>query len=106
MNYYDEGQKHGQASGSWVFDGNTKHETYEWVRKGYDEGEPEVMDLCPAPLSGEWAEESISEVFRLAVGAEWPDDESLDEYEQGFSDGFWDTVLKACAYQLDNTELV
>lgn len=106
INYYDEGYKLGQASGSWVFDGNTNHETYEQVRKGYDEGDPEVMDLCPNPLSGEWSGESIPEIFGLNTGDMWPNDDDLEAFEWGFGTGFWDTVLKACAYQLDNVARV
>lgn len=106
MNYEEQGYKLGTAQGSWVFDGNTKRETYEWVRKGYDEGDPEVLDLCPDPLSGEWAGESIGELFGLKTGDMWPDDDLLEAFENGFGAGFWDTVLKACEYQLDNVETV
>lgn len=102
MDYYKQGYEHGKKSGSWVTDGNTKTETYAWILKGFDEGNPEVMDIQPNPLSGERAGESISELLGLEVGEEVPDDESLAEYEQGFSDGFWEQVISDCNYQLNN----
>lgn len=100
MNYHKEGFESGQAHGSWVTDGNTTPETYRWILEGYDNGNPEVLDLCPNPLSGEWAGESISEVFGLKVGEGYPESEDLDRYEEGYQQGFWHEVLKACQYQL------
>ena len=102
MDYYREGYRHGKTVGSCITDGNTKTETYAWILKGFDKGDPEVMDIRPNPLSGEWAGESISELFGLAIGQDLPDDESLTEYEHGFSDGFWEQVISDCNYQLNN----
>jgi hypothetical protein len=93
MNYYEEGKAHGTARGSWVFDGNTPYENYRWVLAGYDDGDPEVLDLCPNPLSGEWAGESIPELLGLSVGDPYPDDDDLQEYEDGFVQGFWAEVI-------------
>lgn len=103
MHYHKEGFERGQACGSWVTDGNTTPETYRWIREGYDNGDPEVMELCPNPLSGEWAGESISEVFGLKVGEDYPDSEDLDRYEEGFRQGFWHKVLGDCNYQLEGS---
>lgn len=103
MHYHKEGFERGQAYGSWVTDGNTTPETYRWIREGYDNGDPEVMDLCPNPLSGEWGGESISEVFGLKVGEDYPDSEDLDRYEEGFRQGFWHKVLGDCNYQLEGS---
>lgn len=97
--FYSVGYELGRASGSWVTDGNTTRETYEWIAKGYDEGDPEVFDLRPNPLSGEWAGESIVELFGFT-----PEDDDLDLFEDGFAEGFWEKVLEDCAYQLDNNE--
>lgn len=47
-------------------------------------GEPVEI---PSPLSGEWAGESIPELFGLAVGEEY-DESVADDYEQQYSDGF------------------
>lgn len=41
----------------------------------------------PSPLSGEWAGESIPELFGLAIGEQY-DDSIADDYEQQYSDGF------------------
>jgi hypothetical protein len=43
-----------------------------------------ILDLCPSPLSGEWAGESIPELFGIPVGGEWPTDEEQDEYENAY----------------------
>jgi hypothetical protein len=85
---YTAGYEAGKAAGSWVFDGNTSDETYARVLQGWDDGDPEVMDLQPSPLSGEWAGESPTEL----LGADYTD-EDADEYEAGFSAGFWDEVV-------------
>jgi hypothetical protein len=47
-------------------------------------GEPEEI---PSPLSGEWAGESIPELFGLAIGEEY-EETVVDDYEQQYSDGF------------------
>ena len=96
--YQRQGYERGKSAGSWVFDGNTKDETYRWVLAGYDDSDPEVMDLCPAPLSGEWAGESISELFDLPVGQDYPTDEELSDYENGFCAGFWEVVIETANY--------
>ena len=49
-----------------------------------DSGEPVEI---PSPLSGEWAGESIPELFGLAVGEQY-DDSVADDYEQQYTDGF------------------
>jgi hypothetical protein len=52
------------------------------------------MDLQPpAPLSGEWAGESIAEIF----GDPDPTQEILDAYEQSYGDAYWDEVTTAAA---------
>lgn len=88
-------RERGTAAGSWIVDGNTTAETARAILAGYDNGDPAVMDMAPAPLSGEWAGESIPEIFGLAVGEEWPDDDTLTEFEVEFSDAFWGEVIRA-----------
>ncbi len=97
INYYEQGRKQGRASGSWVTDGNTKPETYRWILEGFDEGNPEVLDLQPNPLSGELAGESIPEIF-----GHYPEDDELDNYEEGFTIGFWEEVLETCRTHTEN----
>lgn len=100
-NYYGMGHDAGTNAGSWHIDAGrwTPRETLDTchgIIVGYEDGYPNVMDRCPAPLSGEWAGESIPELFDLAPGEEWPDDDALADYEDGFTTGWWDTVLADC----------
>lgn len=92
----------GKARGSWVFDGNTSDETYRRVLAGYRDGDPEIMDIEPSPLSGELAGESIPE---LIDGYNEMGDEAqasaCDEYELAFSQGFWDEVVRTAEAQLE-----
>lgn len=59
------GKQCGLDAAAWKFDGNTTDETYRAFLKGYEEGDPAVMDAYGAPnwLSGEWAGESMSELL-------------------------------------------
>ena len=102
--FYKLGNELGLSAGNSITDGNTTAENYEWILAGYEECDSEVMDLCPNPLSGEWAGESISEIFNLNIGEDYPDDEVLIEYEQGFQEGFWDKAIKNCNYHLQTEE--
>jgi hypothetical protein len=85
----------GKAAGSWAIDGNTSVETCARILAGYDNGDPEIMNMQPAPLSGEWAGESIQELF-----GKTPTDSQLTDYEMGYQTGYWDEVLRACRYQV------
>jgi hypothetical protein len=94
--FYREGYSAGKAAGSWIIDGNTTLETCKRIVKGYDDGDPEIMDIQPAPLSGEYAGESIKELFGYT-----PSSRCLDLYESGYSDGFWSEVIQSAMYQID-----
>lgn len=84
---------HGKAAGSWAIDGNTSDEAKAAIVKGYDDGDPAVMDMCPSPLSGEWAEESIPELsYRYEI--DLCDEDKAADFEEGFRDGFWGEVLR------------
>jgi hypothetical protein len=101
INYYGMGHDAGTNAGASVIDSGrwTCRETLDTCHSiivGYNDGDPTVMDQCPAPLSGEWAGESIPELFDLAPGEEWPDEDALADYESGFADGWWNTVLADC----------
>lgn len=99
-NYAEMGAEAGKSAGSWIIDGNTSVETCAAILAGLEDGDPQVMDMMPAPLSGEMAGESIPEIFGLAVGEDWPTDGELAEYEDAYSLAFWDTVEAACRYQV------
>lgn len=90
------GREAGRAAASWFFDGNTKSETYERVLLGYEDGDPEVMDMAPAsPLSGEWAGESMTQIFDRV-----PTDRECELYDQGYYEAFWDEVIRVARYHL------
>lgn len=93
----DMGTEAGRAAGSWAIDGNTTAETARAILDGIADGDPEVLDRFgpPSPLSGEWAGDPTPRDVFDAVGLD-PDDADRDDvlaaYEQGFSDGYWETV--------------
>jgi hypothetical protein len=89
---FKAGYEHGKAKGSWAFDGNTEDATYRRILAGFEDGDPEVMDICPSPLSGEWAGESIPELSN-EIGIDLFDPDNADEFEDGFTQGFWDEVI-------------
>ena len=100
---YRAGESRGHDLGSWIIDGNTTVATAEHIVDGIENGNPEVMDMQPAPLSGEWAGESITELSDL-YDIDLEDDETATEFEEGFSDGFWQEVESAARFILDGME--
>lgn len=94
--FLERGREHGAAAGSWLIDGNTSSETARAILQGIADGDPEVMDMQPSPLSGEWAGESIGELIdgydELNAVEQ---DEACAAYEQGFGEGFWAEVERA-----------
>lgn len=95
MNHIDQARDRGTAAGSW-FEVSGPFEA-ERILAGISDCDPEVMDLMPAPLSGEWAGESLKE-----LGLEGLSVEQLDEYEMAFSDAYWATVADCCNHHLGN----
>lgn len=51
----------------------------------------------PSPLSGEWAGESIPELFGLEVGEDFPDEGELNAYEDNFQHGFWAQIMSVAS---------
>ena len=93
--FFRTGHAAGKAAGSWTVDGNTSAETCARILRGIEEGDPEVMDMRPAPLSGEHAGESIPELFGYRPRDAW-----LSLYEEGYTEGFWQEVERAARYQV------
>jgi hypothetical protein len=97
------GAEAGTAAGTWAIDGNTSAETVARILQGIEDGDPEVLDMQPAPLSGEWAGESIEEL----LGDLLPDNEVqpamhddrydalLDAYEGAFGEAYWAEVERS-----------
>ena len=94
--YYRLGLEAGRAAGSWVIDGNSSEAQARRILQGIEDGDSAIMDMQPSPLSGEWAGESIQELF-----GHTPTDSQLDDYEQGYSEGYWDEVERSCRAVID-----
>lgn len=103
------GSDHGRNAGAWVLDGNSDEATARRILEGIAEGDQEIMDMMPAPLSGEWAGESVPELVH-ASGLDWDrlhtDDMAdrndvdtwADAYEEAFSAAYWAEVERAARY--------
>lgn len=97
---YEIGFDAGKARGSWVIDGNTDSGTARAILRGIEDGDPEVMDMQPAPLSGEWAGESIPELSDL-FGIDLGDDDNATDFETGYGEGYWAEVERSALLALD-----
>jgi hypothetical protein len=102
------GHDAGYAAGTWMTDGNTTDQTYRFLLTGLETGDPEVLDMMPSPLSGEWAGESIQELLGdlLEDGGDDDADTATNEeifaaYEEGFQVGWEHEIVRACRYQLN-----
>jgi hypothetical protein len=95
MGYIEMGTDAGTAAGSWFEIGGPFEA--QRVLAGIEDCDPEVMDLMPAPLSGEWAGGSLAE-----LGLEGASEQELTDYEMAFSDAFWATVTDVCNHHLGN----
>ena len=103
---FARGRDHGVAVGSWVFNGNTSEDYARRILTGYEDGDPEVMDIEPSPLSGEWADGptprdvyaylGMSETFET----DDPAGQLLTDYELGFSEGYWTEVTRSARAML------
>ncbi|QGJ90088.1 hypothetical protein HWC80_gp048 [Mycobacterium phage Indlulamithi] len=94
------GKDYGKAVGSWVVDGNTSKEQCDKLIEGIDTCDPEVMDLIPSPLSGEFADgPTVYSVLKeLGLDPAVFDeqfDHLIDVYEEAFSESWCDTVYQA-----------
>lgn len=108
---WDLGNERGHSAATWVFDGNTNEATYRAILAGWLMGDPEVCDMQPAPLSGEWAGESIPELVTESgldyerldsdEARDWNDEDTWCEaFESAYSEAFWAEVERACLYHL------
>ncbi len=94
------GTERGKAAGAWVLDGNSPVETARLILQGIEDADPEIMDMQPAPLSGEWAGESIPELS-AEYGIDLEDPEIADAFETGYSEGYWAEVESSARAMLD-----
>ena len=89
----EQASDRGYSAGTWA--APTDAATAARILQGYDDGDPEIMDLCPSPLSGENAGESMVELGLADI-----DQEELYAYEEAFEEAFWGEVLRAAKYQV------
>lgn len=114
------GAEHGAQRGGWIVETNMSRESAQNLINGYNDGDPIWMDLCPSPLSGEWAGDpnittviddianmaEADELLRNTTIEEALDDAQgvLDVYEQAFQEAFWATVIKAAQSIIEDVE--
>jgi hypothetical protein len=100
------GREHGKNAASWYFDGNTPRETYELVLRGYDDGDPEIMDTFPtSPLSGEWADNYSLADLSQDTGVVQHDpyfEDVCSAYEDGFYTASTDEIIRVARYMLED----
>jgi len=105
------GIEHGKQRGECVINRDTTTPVIaRIIINGYENSQSDVMDLCPSPLSGEWADDptpctAIEEIANLAEAyhlIQGQDDiqkaladagNILDVYEEAFIAGFWAAVI-------------
>ncbi len=95
---HEMGSEYGKSLGSWVIDGNSSKAYCQRIIDGYDDGDPEIMDMCPSPLSGEWADAPTVFSVLKDLGFDPYIQNAipvLDSYEDGFIGSWWDTVIQA-----------
>jgi len=111
------GREHGQAAASWVFNGNTTAATYRTVLRGFEDGDPAILDSYRTPnLSGEYADD-YSEGDLLAdldLPASWqvcplPEfereeliSEIADAYNDAASETFWQAIETTCREHIEH----
>ena len=89
---YNAGKERGEAQGSWVIDGNTTEEQARKLLADIRDGDSEVLDSRPYPLSGESTGESIPELSDQ-YGIDLSDDDEATRFDEGHDAGYWDTVI-------------
>jgi hypothetical protein len=107
---HDLGVSKGDKMAKMIVNNETTVKAAKLLVQGYLESNEEVMDICPKPVSGEFADgdtplDIIDEIAKLAgsdkllknTNIEDAMDESsdvLDTFEDGYSEGFWIEALK------------
>jgi len=107
---YRLGREKGENMGKLVITHTTSVNAASILLNGFQDNDEEVMDICPNPLSGEWADDPkpikvIEDIANLAeaenllknIDIEKALDQAedvLDIFEEAYRDGFWETALK------------
>lgn len=98
----------GRNGASNQFDGNTPTEVYEDLWKWFTGQDDPIWidDLIPNPLSGEWAGESIPELFYgLVDNPSDPTDEEMDLYHSTYMDAYYTEIERWVRYMLNIEDL-
>lgn len=102
-----DGAEAGKNMASWALDDNTE-ETYRYILKGIEDGDPEVLDTFNTPnLSGEFAgdptPQSLAESYGITEERD-PEGYLLDSvctlWEDAASSAFWAEIERICRFQL------
>lgn len=89
--------KLGKALGESTFDGNTPHQAYARIIKGYEDGDPIVMDIYGQMLMHDGAMQTF-----MNDEAKDLDDDAKSELEFAHQEAFWDRVIEKCKYQTED----
>jgi hypothetical protein len=106
---YSLGREKGAFLARGIIDNDTPLSQAKLLIDGYEVSEESIMNVCPAPLSGEWAGEDtpvtiIEEIAGLTetdellkkISIESAMDAAsdvLDVFEAGYHEAFWETAL-------------
>lgn len=113
------GKEQGEKSArTFINLGPMSKESAQEVITRYENGDTEIMTLCPQPLSGEWAGDpntvsvmdeiaALPEAKELLANANIDDamDASssvLDDYENAHDEAFWAMVIEYCKLVVEN----
>jgi hypothetical protein len=76
-----------------VIDGNTSRETARAILDGWEDCDPKILDMMPAPLSGEWADSmtplKLADAIEFYNFEPWDLDSACAAYEESFEDAYW-----------------
>jgi hypothetical protein len=108
------GTEHGRQRAEWVDVFGLTPYAAKNIISGYETKHDKTMELCPKPLSAEWADDPthlqvIDKIANLAEAYELVEsndksiedaledtDNILDVYEKAFEQAFWDKVIGTC----------
>ena len=114
------GREKGENMGKLIITHTTGVDAASTLLNGFQDNDEEVMDICPNPLSGEWADDPtpikiIEDIASLAeaknllnnIDIEKALDQAedvLDIFEEAYRDGFWETALKRASEIVEANE--
>jgi hypothetical protein len=99
------GLEHGKSRGAIITVMNCSPYTASMIIDQYDKKDPEVLSLCPDPLSGGPPDDppAFHILEQIADKADQPsgfsegkDQDVMAIYEKAFQEGFWKEVMLSC----------